>query len=58
MNDHDAVAVVERKPYVALPYDDVICDRCGRLMGAFVGRAQCRPCGKWRIVLTGTRDRS
>lgn len=54
MTDHVAAAVREQA-YVAVPYDDVYCKRCGERIGAFVGKVPCRGCGKVALVLTGRR---
>jgi len=35
----------------AFPYEDVLCVRCGELVGAFVGKARCWKCGTTAIVL-------
>lgn len=37
--------------------DDVFCDHCcpRRFIGAYVGKAQCKGCGKWkRVPLTSS----
>ncbi len=57
MIDHTAVAVREQA-YVAFPYEDVICKRCGKIIGAFVGKAQCAKCGTVALVLTGEHQRA
>jgi len=51
MNDHTAVALREQV-FVAFPYEDVRCKRCGNLVGAFIGKARCQYCGTTAIVLT------
>lgn len=56
-NAHTMTAVREQA-YVAVPYEDVICQRCGRLVGAFVGKVACQACGMVAIVLTGLRERT
>jgi len=57
VNDHTAIATREQA-YVAFPYEDVICKRCGERVGAFVGKVPCRKCGTVALVLTGEQRRT
>jgi hypothetical protein len=59
VTDHTALAAREQA-YVAFPYEDVYCKRCGARLGAFIGAVPCPTpgCKLMAVVLTPTERRT